>query len=385
MTPTLPTQDTQPSALRQAEFQALLHEKMQLAIRLTLIDLLEDEVTTFIGAAPYQRGAGRRDQRNGTYTRDLGTTVGQLEDLPVPRTRKGFRTQVFERYQQRQAQLDAAISEMFIFGASMTRVGEVVETLTGLTPSPTTISRVFHKLDSEFEAWKQRPLAEHYVYLFADGTYFTIIYDGQGAKTPILAVVGIRPDGTREVLAFTVGERENQAAWADLFADLKRRGVKVIDLTISDGGQAMLNALAQHFPTTPRQRCVKHKIANVLSYIPDAQQATVEPELKALFYQDDRAAADREAAAFRLKFAPTYPAAIACLDRDWEACLTFYAFPKSHWRTIRTNNVIERLFLEVKKRTHKMAAPFQGEKSCLLLFYAVIRSLNFRRLTMPTK
>jgi transposase-like protein len=147
----------------------------------------------------------------------------------------------------------------------------------------------------------------------------------------------------------------------------------------------MLNALTQHFPTTPRQRCAKHKIENVLSYIPEAQQATVEPELKAIFYQDDRAAADREAAAFREKFAPTYPSAIACLDRDWEACLTFYAFPKTHWRTIRTNNVIERLFGEVKKRTHKMAAPCQGEGSCLPMFYAVIRSLKFRKLAMPAK
>jgi transposase-like protein len=101
---------------------------------------------------------------------------------------------------------------MFVFGASRVRVGEVVETLTGPTPSPATVSRVFHKLDTEVEAWKQRPLAEHYAYVFADGTYFTIIYDGEGAKTPILAVVGIRADGTREVLAFTVGERENQAA-----------------------------------------------------------------------------------------------------------------------------------------------------------------------------
>jgi len=385
MTPTPTTQDTQPTAPSQAEFQTLLHEKMRLAIRLTLMDLLEDEVSTFIGAAPYQRGASRRDQRNGTYTRDLGTTVGQLADLPVPRTRKGFRTQLFERYQRRQAQLDAAIGDMFVFGASMTRVGEVVETLTGLTPSPSTVSRVFHKLDTEFAAWKQRPLAEHYAYVFADGTYFTILYNGKGAKMPVLAVFGIRADGTREVLAFTVGERENQAAWADLFADVKRRGVNVIDLTISDGGQAMLKALTQHFPTTPRQRCVKHKIENVLSYVPEAQQATVEPELKAIFYQDNRAAADREAAAFRAKFAQTYPSAIECLDRDWAACLTFYAFPQTHWKTIRTNNVIERLFGEVKKRTHKMAAPFQGEDSCLLLFYAVIRSLTFRKLTMPIK
>jgi transposase-like protein len=202
---------------------------------------------------------------------------------------------------------------------------------------------------------------------------------------PILAVVGIRPDGTREVGAFTVGERENQAAWADLLADLKRRGVQSLGLVITDGGQAMLNALAQHFPETLRQRCVKHKMDNILSYVPERQRETVGQELKAIFYQDTRAQADQLAAAFRLKYAAVYPTALECMTRDWDACLTFYTFPKTHWKTVRTTNVIERLFEEVKKRSHKMNAAFRNESSCLLLFYAVTRALKFNKLTMPTQ
>ena len=376
---------TVPTLLSQAEFQGLMREKLRAAIWLTMTTILDEEVTAFIGAPRYGRTAGRRDQRNGYYPRDLVTTSGKLTDLPVPRTRGGFRSQVFERYQRRQAELDTAISEMFVFGTSTTRVGEVVETLTGTHPSPSTVSRVFHTLEDEFSAWKTRPLAGHYAYVFADGTYFTVIYDDQGQKMPVLAVIGIAPSGVREVLAFTVGERENQSAWEDLLEQLKMRGVQTVGLWITDGNQAMLNAVQRKFPSSPRQRCVKHKMENVLGYVPDKQREQVEPELKAIFYQDHRAQADQVAAAFCTKYAKTYPTAVECLQRDLDACLTFYAFPKTHWKTIRTTNVIERLFNEVKRRSHKMAAAFRNEGSCLLLFFAVVRSLKFRRIAMPAK
>lgn len=371
--------------LSQAEFQELVAEKLRAAIRLTLVTVLEEEVTALIGAQRYERNAARRDQRNGSYSRDLVTGVGVIEDLRVPRTRRGFRTQLFERYQRRQAQLDQAIGEMFVAGASTSQVGEVVETLTGSKPSPSTVSRVFHTLQAEFDAWKQRPLAAHYRYVFADGTYFTVIYDREGHKTPILAVVGIRLDGERAVLGFTVGERENQGAWEGLFDDLKARGVQTIDLWITDGHQAMLNAIALKFPDAKRQRCIQHKLENVLSYVPQSKRDPLEPELKAIFYQDSRAQAEQTLAAFIEKYATTYPTAIECLKRDQDACLTFYDFPKAHWKTIRTTNVIERLFLDVKKRSHKMAAAFRNETSCLLLFYAVVRTLKFRRISMLTK
>lgn len=374
---------TVPAPLSQADFRVLLHEKLRGAIALTLATILEEEITAFIGAPYYGRTPTRRDQRNGYYTRDLVTTAGAVEALPVPRTRGGFRTQLFERYARRQAELDTAISEMFVYGASTTRVGQVVETLTGTHPSASTVSRVFHTLEAEFEAWKTRPLCSHYVYVFADGTYFTVIYDGEGQKMPILAVIGINAAGERQVLAVSVGERENQGAWEDLLEQLKRRGVQQVDLWITDGNQAMLNAVQLKFPTSARQRCVKHKMDNVLSYVPDKQREAVEPELKAIFYQDNRQQADQAVAAFCAKYAQTYPTAVACLRRDLDACLTFYAFPKAHWKTIRTTNVIERLYHEVKRRSHKMAAAFRNEGSCLLMFFAVVRSLKFRRISMP--
>lgn len=377
--------DTQERNASQETFEAMLREKLQQAVRTALISVLDAEVDAFIGAVRYERSEQRRDYRNGHYTRSLETTAGSIDDLPVPRTRGGYQTQLFERYHRRRNDLDQAIGEMFIGGVSMARVGDVVETLTGTKPSASTVSRVFHTLEAEYSQWKSRRLAERYAYAFADGTYFTVIYNDEGCKMPILAVMGISTTGQREVLAFCVGDRENQPAWEDLLDDLKERGVKEIGLWVSDGNKAMLNAITKKFPTSARQRCVVHKMDNVLSYIPQKQQEQIEPELKALFYQKDRQAADQAVAAFIEKYHNIYPTAVECLQRDLEACLTFYSFPKEHWKTIRTNNVMERLFGEVKRRSHKMAAAFRTEESCLLLFYAVIRSLKFNKLTMPTQ
>ncbi len=382
--PTPEEEHTASLANSQLDFHSLLRDKVCLAVQLLLNEVLDEELEAVIGAALYERTASRRDYRNGHYERDLVTGVGPVR-LTVPRSRKGFTSFVFERYSRRQAELNQAIGEMFVKGASTTQVGEIVETLTGVKPSPSAVSRVHHTLQAEFDAWKQRPLLAHYLYVFADGTYFTVIYDDAGHKMPVLAVVGITPTGTREVLAFITGDRENERAWTDLLSDLQQRGLQRVDLWITDGNQAMLNALAAKFPTTPRQRCIKHKLENVLSYIPKAQQAQVEPELKALFYQTNRETADQAWAAFCEKYARTYPSAVACLKRDGEACLAFYAFPPTHWKTIRTTNIIERLFEEVKKRSHKMSAAFRTEDSCLLMFYAVIRSLKFHRLTVETQ
>lgn len=388
----LQTKDTQPVSFRQEnlappardEFQQYIRETMRNVVRLASTTILEEEVTAFIGAAPYEQTLTRGDYRNGTYTRDLDTSVGRLEDLSVPRTRHGFRTQVFERYQRRRPEVDASLGEMFIQGVSTRNIGTVMEQLTGLEPSASTVSRIHHKLEDEFTAWKQRKLAPHYVYCFADGTYFSVIYNHDGCKMPILAVIGIRPDGVREVLAFSVGDRENADAWKLLLDDLKNRGVERVDLWITDGNVAMLNAIEAKFPQAQRQRCVLHKMKNVLGYVPKQQHALVEPELKAIFYQDSRTQAEQALAAFCAKYEKIYGTAIECLQRDIECCLTFYDFPRTHWRTIRTTNGIERLFEEVKKRSHKMNAAFPNETSCLLMFYAVIRGLNFKKVTMPS-
>ncbi len=207
----------------QEAFEKLLQERLREAVRIALISVLEEEVAAFIGALPYERTEQRRDQRNGHYRRDLETTMGQIADLLVPRTRRGYHTHVFERYHRRRDELDSAIGQMFVDGVSMGKVGQVVETLMGSKLSASTVSRVFHTLESEYAQWKTRKLCEHYVYAFADGTYFTVIYNGEGCKMPIPAVIGIAETGEREVLAFSVGDRENEQAWKDEARTISKR------------------------------------------------------------------------------------------------------------------------------------------------------------------
>ncbi len=144
--------DIEPVKGSQETFEQMLQERLREAVRRALISVLEEEVTAFIGALPYERTQQRRDQRNGHYRRDLETTMGQIADLPVPRTRGGYHTQVFQRYHRRRDELDTAIGQMFVDGVSMGKVGQVVETLTGSRPSASTVSRVFHTLESEYQA-----------------------------------------------------------------------------------------------------------------------------------------------------------------------------------------------------------------------------------------
>lgn len=172
---------------------------------------------------------------------------------------------------------------MFIGGVSQRAVGTVVEQLTGTIPSPSTVSRVFHTLEAEVAAWQQRSLPSRYASIFADGTYFSVISDGEGQKMPILALIGIPEEGQREVVAFTVGERENQGAWENLLSDIKARGVQEVGLWITDGHQAMLNAIALKFPSAARQRCIKHKMEHILSHVPDQQREAVRQERRAIF------------------------------------------------------------------------------------------------------
>ncbi len=202
---------------------------------------------------------------------------------------------------------------------------------------------------------------------------------------PIWAVVGIDQAGQRDVLAFCVGERENQQAWEDLLADLKRRGVKQVDLWITDGNQAMVNAIANTFPASQRPRCLNHKIAKVLAYVPEKPHERIRPDVSAICYQDSRAKAALALAACIAKYESISPSAIQCLRRDLAAGLTFSSFPKHHWKYLRTTNIIERFCGEVKRRSRKMAAAFRNEQSCLFIFYAVTRSLKLRSITVPAQ
>ena len=370
--------------LSQAEFRSCLTEQARGLVRVLFEEVMQAELTAWLQARPYERNPQRRGQRNGSDRRDLTTSLGQLEQVQVPRDRAGaFQTQVFERYQRRQPEVDQAIQTMFIKGLSTAAVGQVVGPLLDTDPSPTTVSRIFHNLEDECTAWRQRPLEAHDRYIYADGTSFTIGYEDEDEKTPILAAMGVKENGERDVLGFMPGDKESRPAWDSFLDDLKRRRVEGADLWITDGGPAVIGAVEAKFPGVKRQRCVVHKIENLLARVPKSKQEEVRNELNRIFYlAANREKAQQEVEAFVTKWKPIIPEAVQCLLTDLEDCLRFYDFPKKHWRSIRTNNYIERLFNGVKMRTHTMGA-FRNEDSCILVFYAVIRSMHFRKLSLP--
>ena len=369
--------------LSQAELHAYIDDRMRQVVRILFEHVLEEDLTAMLQAAPYERNGMRLGQRNGSYTRDLVTKFGRIVDLRVPRERAGrFRTKLFDRYKRRVKEIDTAIRDMFINGISTRKVGAITELLLETAPSASTVSRVFHTLEAECDAWRERPLDAHYLYIFLDGTNFTIGYDDEFDKHPLLAALGVKENGERELLGYAPGNKESRAAWETFLESLKRRGVERADLWITDGGQAVIGAVEAKFPGAIRQRCVLHKVENILSYVSKSKQQEIRRELDRVFYNaDSEEFARREAEAFQMKWEPVFPAAVACLQRDLDDCLQFYRFPKKHWRSIRTNNYLERLFGEVKKRTRSMGA-FRNEKSCILVFYAVIRSLRFQRFSV---
>lgn len=366
----------------QEEFRTALREEARLAVRVVIESVMQEELTQFLRAAPYERKKGRAGYRNGSYGRDLVTSTGILMDLQVPRDRAGrFQTQVFERFQRYEPEVSAAIAAMFVAGVSQGRVAEVTQPLLGAAPSASSVSRIAHDLQTACEAWRKRPLLEQYHVIVIDGVYFPIVHGPKADETPLLVALGIDSEGQKSVIGLMVAGEESTDAWQNLLDDLKQRGVKAVDLLVTDGDEGLIGVLERAFPHTPRQRCTNHKMRNVLAKVPKRDKREVAAVLKGIFAQPSREEARLQAQAFRARYETIYPEAVACLERDLEACLTFYDFPKSMWRHIRTTNALEGLFHTIRQRTNKVGA-FRNENSCILIVYATIQSIHLNKVAV---
>lgn len=366
--------------LDQDEFRSALRQEAKIAVRCVLETAMHEELTHLVQANRFERVATRTGHRNGCRTRDLVTSVGLLEDLEVPRDRAGaFRTRVFDRFARYQSNIIDTLTRMFFHGVSERKVGQVIAPLLDIAPSASTISRLAHDLEGECEQWRTRDLQAHYRVIYVDGVYFPIVHDRKKDETPLLVALGVDDQGQKEVLGLIVAGAESTEAWQSLIDDLKRRGVQQVDLLVTDGDEGLIGVLGRSFPNTPRQRCVTHKERNVLAKIPARTKSQVATALKEVFRQPSRELAWTQAEAFRARYEKAYPAAVATLCRDLDDCLTFYAFPRALWKYIRTTNVLEGLFHTIRQRTTKIGA-FQNEASCILIVFAVIQSVRFRRM-----
>ena len=382
-TPDLSTSEPSlPVLPEQQLFHQYLRTLAQSAVRVVIETVMREELDQFIGAAWGESSAKRKGYRNGTYTRDLVTSTGRLQDIQVPRDRAGqFHTQAFERYRRYEPHIAQGLTQMFVTGTSTHKVGEVAQTLMGVAPSASTLSRLNQTLTQQYEAWRERHLQEHWRIVYLDGVHFTIRHGDKADTTIILTALGVDLTGNKEVLALRACAEEDKDGWACLLQDLRRRGATQIDLFVTDGHEGLLAAVSELFAATPRQRCLVHKQRNVLNAIPRRERAEVQAELVGIWEQPTKPEALTQLAAFKAKYAQRYPEAVRSLAEDEEHLFTFYAFPQSMHRHIQTTNAIESLFSNVRQRTDQIDV-FTTETSCLTIVWATIQDIRLHKIAV---
>jgi len=362
------------------EFRQRMRNLAVSAMRVVIEEVMREELEQCLGAAWGECTPERKGYRNGSYTRDLVTKTGRIEDLSVPRDREGqFQTQVFERYGRYEPEVAEALTEMFVSGTSTHKVGKVAETLTGVAPSASAVSRLNQTLTEQFETWRERPLLTHYRILYLDGIHFTVRHGEKTDSTIILTALGVDLEGNKDVLALRACAEEDKDGWSCLLQDLRRRGATQMDLIVTDGHEGLLAAVSALFSATPRQRCVVHKQRNVLNAIPHRERKEVSTELAGIFKQEKKEDALLNFTAFKAKYQKRYPEAIRSLCEDEEHLFTFYAFPPVMHRYIRSTNAIESFFSNVRQRTDQIDA-FTTETSCLTIVWAVMQDIRLPKI-----
>jgi putative transposase len=363
-------------------FYQYLRTLAQSAVRVVIETVMREELEAFIGAAWGEPNAKRKGYRNGSYTRDLVTSTGRLEEIKVPRDREGqFHTQAFERYKRYEPHIAEGLTQMFVAGVSTHKVGEVAQTLMGVAPSASTISRLNQTLSQQFDAWRERPLQQHWRVLYLDGVHFSIRHGDKADSTLILTALGVDQEGRKEVLALRACAEEDKDGWACLLQDLRTRGATQIDLIVTDGHDGLLAAVKELFSATPRQRCLVHKQRNVLNAIPRRERAEVAAELAGIWDQPTKEEALTQLMAFKAKYSKRYPEAVRSLTEEEEKTLTFYDFPAAMHRHIQTTNAIESLFSNVRQRTDQIDV-FTTETSCLAIVWATIQDIRLHKISV---
>jgi putative transposase len=366
----------------QQEFHQHLRRLAQSAVRTVLELVMREELDAFIGAAWGECSPKRKGYRNGTYSRDLVTSAGRLEEINVPRDREGqFHSQAFERDSRYEPHIAEGLTQMFVAGTSTHKIGEVAQILLGVAPSASTISRLNQSLTHQFEAWRERRLQEHWRILYLDGVHFSIRHGDKADSTLILTALGVDLEGNKEVLALRACAEEDKEGWACLLQDLRTRGATYIDLIVTDGHDGLLSAVSHLFSATPRQRCLVHKQRNVLNAIPRRERGDVQAELVGIWEQPTKQEALIQLVAFKARYGQRYPEAVRSLAEDEEHLLTFYAFPQTMHRHIQTTNAIESLFSNVRQRTDQIDV-FTTENSCLTIVWATIQDIRLHKISL---
>jgi len=347
------------------------------AIQRLLETTLDIEIQDLIGTRRWGSGL----QRNGFYPRTLLTGYGWIPRLSVPRLRSGsVRFRALKAYQRRTPDVDQGVLKMFLAGVSTRRVEEVLEPLLGAGGvSGSTVSKIARVLDGEVRRFHVRPLEDVYRYLILDGVYLKAKSPVSVKRRCVLVAYGLREDGVRELVDFSLAPHgESQSAWELFLAGLKERGLTgaCLKLAVVDGNKGLWNALDLAWLGLPRQRCWAHKLRNVANYVPGRLQASCTNQAREIYNASSYGEALRAFRHWKRVWNPIVPRAVACLEGDLESLLVFYRVcPRQLRVKLRTTNVIERVFREVRRRTRPMSC-FQNTGSVERIIYAIFHRQN---------
>ncbi len=311
--------------------------------------------------------------------------MGPME-LAVPRSRSGlFQTQVLRRYQRREAAIDEALRKVFLLGVSTRQTGPALATLLDEAVSAATVSAVSKALDQTVAAWHRRALPNTYRSLILDGVSVRIRLVGKVQRRVVLCAYGVREDGQRELVDFLLVRSESEAHWRSLLEELWRRGLRGTKLKLisTDGNPGLIAAVELVWPRVALERCWAHKLRNVAAKLKRSQQPCLH-EAKLIYQADTRRAAIARFRAWRARWKAEAERAVHCLEVDLEQLLAFYDSPKADWKRLRTTNVIERLFVEVRRRIRTMCA-FTTRDSCERILFSVFDRMNTHWRKHPLK
>ena len=345
----------------------------------TINAMLDAEADQLCKARKYERSAKRENSRAGHYKRKLHTISGEVE-LKVPKLREAkFETAIIERYRRRESSVEEALMEMYLAGVSVRRVEDITQALWGTRVSAGTVSDLNQKVYQRIEAWRNKKIQGHHPYVYLDGISLKRTWGGEVRNVSVLVAIGVAEDGYREILGIAEGCKEDKAGWSGFLAYLKKRGLASPELIISDKCMGLIESLDEYYPDAKWQRCTVHYYRNVFSVVPKGKMKEVAAMLKAIHAQEDlqEAQAKADAVVEKLK-QMKLPAAAEKIREGIGETLTYYHFPSEHRRHIWTNNPLERLMREIRRRS-RVVGCFPDGNSALMLAAARLRHISGTR------
>ena len=359
--------------LNEESLRSDLRELVRKTVEDTLNGLLEAEADELVGAERYERTAEREAYRAGHYDRGLTTSSGEVT-IHMPKLKGArFTTAIIERYRRRESSVEEAMIEMYLAGVSTRRIEDVSEILWGSSVSAATVSNLNEKAFASVEEWRNRPLERAYPYVCVDGIYLKRSWGGAYENVAVMVAVGVNDDGYREVIGAAEGFTESSECWRDFLSWLRSRGLRGVRMIVGDKAAGMVGSIAEVFPDAAYQRCTVHFYRNVLARVPKSRRAAVAAMLKAIHAMESREAAEAKALAVADELERMRLGEAARVVRgDFPETLAYTAFPREHWRRIRTNNAIERLNREIRRRT-RVVGTFPDGRSALMLVSARLK------------